>query len=107
MDADCVFCKIVKKEIPSQFVEETDNLVVIEDINPQAPIHLLIVSKKHIADITKDSGVGWVSIGKLAVKLAKEKEVSSFRLVHNAGGAAEIKHMHVHFLGNVSVDRKL
>jgi histidine triad (HIT) family protein len=47
MDADCVFCKIVKGEIPSQFVEETDNLVVIEDINPQAPIHLLIVSKKH------------------------------------------------------------
>jgi histidine triad (HIT) family protein len=104
---DCIFCKIVKKEVPSQIEEETSNLIVFKDINPAAPIHLLIVPKKHIKDVSEDTGVNWTSIGKLASKLAKEKGVSGFRLVHNAGDAAAVSHMHVHFLAEVSKDRKL
>jgi histidine triad (HIT) family protein len=104
---DCIFCKIIKKEIPTQIEKETSNLVVFKDINPGAPIHLLIVPKKHIQDLSQDSGLNWASIGKLAVAIAKEKGVSGFRLVHNAGDAAAVPHMHVHFLAEVSKDRKL
>lgn len=71
---DCVFCKIVRGEIPSEKVDETENLLVIKDINPKAPIHLLIIPKVHIEDIRSDSGVIWASIGKMATKIAEEKK---------------------------------
>lgn len=104
---DCIFCKIVKGEVPTQFEEQTENLVVFRDIHPKAPVHLLIVSKNHIEDIRKDNGVIWASVGKLAVKLADKLGMKGFRLVNNAGDAAEVKHMHVHFLGEVGLDRDL
>jgi len=104
---DCIFCKIIKGEIPTKKEKETSNLIVIRDINPQAKIHLLIISKAHISDIRKDNGVIWASIGKLSIKIAEEKSLKSFRLVHNVGGAALVKHMHVHLLGEVAVERKL
>jgi len=104
---ECVFCKIVEKKVPSQIEKETENLIVIKDINPAAPIHLLIVPKKHLRDITEDSGASWSAIGTMASSLAKEKGLNGFRLVHNAGDAAEVAHMHVHFLGEISKDRKI
>ena len=103
----CIFCQIIEKKIPSQIEIETENLLVFKDINPKASIHLLIVPKKHISDIREDVGVYWASIGKLATKIAKNKGLRSFRLVHNAGEAAMVKHMHVHFLGEVSKDREV
>lgn len=104
---DCVFCKIVRKEIPSQIDVETTNLLAFKDINPRASVHLLIVPKQHLKDISEDNGVVWASIGKLAVKIAKEKKLNGFRLVHNAGDAAAVAHLHVHFLGEVSKDREV
>ncbi|OGM02026.1 hypothetical protein A2115_02480 [Candidatus Woesebacteria bacterium GWA1_41_8] len=104
---DCIFCKIISREVPSQIEKETDNLLVFKEINPAATVHLLIVPKKHIKDVTEDEGVNWASIGKLATTLAKEKGLKSFRMVHNAGGAAAVPHMHVHFLGEVAKDRKV
>lgn len=107
MTDDCIFCKIIKGEIPTPLEEETKNLVVFKDIRPQAPTHLLIVPKRHVSDMRADNGVLWVSIGALVVKLAKKLNLKSFRLVHNAGEAAAVRHMHVHLLGEVSVDRKI
>lgn len=104
---DCVFCKIVKGEIPGEKVKETENLIVIKDIHPKAPIHFLIIPKEHIGDIRDDKDKVWTSIGRLAAEMATEQKVSGFRLVHNAGKASLIKHMHVHFLGEVSEDREL
>ena len=104
---ECIFCKIVEKKIPSQIEKETENLIVFKDIHPAAPIHLLIVPKKHLKDVSEDSGDYWAAIGKLATGLAKEKGLDGFRLVHNAGSAAEVPHMHVHFLGQVKRDRKI
>ena len=104
---DCVFCKIVGGQIPTEFEEENNTLVVFKDIHPKASIHYLIVSKEHKRDIMEDNGEIWVNIGKMAKKLAKKMEISNFRLVHNAGGAADIAHIHVHFLGNVEVDREV
>ncbi len=103
----CIFCKIVKGEIPAQKEAETENLIAFRDIKPKAPIHLLLVPKMHIRDISEDDGVFWASIGKLATKIAKEKGVKGFRLIHNAGDASLVKHMHVHFLGDVAADREI
>lgn len=105
--ADCTFCKIIKGEIPSKVEKETKDLLVIHDINPKAPIHLLIISKKHINDIRDDNGEVWAEAGKLAKELAKEKKLTGFRLVHNAGDAAMIPHMHVQLLGGISADREV
>jgi histidine triad (HIT) family protein len=104
---DCVFCKIVKKEIPSQIAGETEDIIVFEDINPKAPIHLLIVPKKHIRDITDDNGRIWTEVRKMATKLANEKGIKGFRLVHNVGEAAVVHHMHVHFLADIAADREV
>ena len=104
---DCVFCKIVRREISAEVEKETSNLLVFKDIKPRAPFHLLLVPKEHIEDVRGDSGVLWASIGKLAVKIAHEKGLMGFRLVHNAGTSAAVKHMHVHLLGDISVDREV
>ncbi len=103
---DCLFCKIGKKEIPSDIILETDTLLAFKDINPQAPNHLLIIPKKHIAtmnDLDKgDSGL----IGELvltAKDLAKELDIAEpgYRLLFNcnADGGQDVFHIHLHLLG--------
>ncbi|OGM15304.1 hypothetical protein A2V56_01680 [Candidatus Woesebacteria bacterium RBG_19FT_COMBO_42_9] len=104
---ECIFCKIINKEIPKKLEAETANLLAFKDINPKAPVHLLIVPKEHVQDIRYDSGVIWASMGKLAVKLAKDKKLKSFRLVHNTGEAAAVPHMHMHLLGEVAATREV
>ncbi|MBF0469211.1 MAG: histidine triad nucleotide-binding protein [Desulfamplus sp.] len=106
MVPDCLFCKIVHREIPSEFLYENDTFVVFKDINPHAPVHLLIVPKQHIRSIndleTKDSDlVGSMFI--LAKKMAKEQgiNVSGYKLLFNVekGGGQVIFHLHLHLLG--------
>ncbi len=102
---DCVFCKIVGGEMGTKFEKETENLVVFKDINPQAAVHLLIVPKKHVKDLSEIEDHVWKEIKDVAVGIARAKSLSGFRLVHNAGDAAALTHMHVHLLGDVSPDR--
>lgn len=104
---DCIFCKIVKRKVPAKIEKETDNILVFHDIQPQAIVHLLIVPKKHIEDIRVADDAIWKDIKQIALSLAKDKDLSGFRLVNNTGDASIIKHLHVHFLGGVSDKRKL
>lgn len=104
---DCIFCKIVKKEISKEFVLETDNFVIFKDIKPSASVHLLIVSKEHIEDIKSLSDELWAEVKKISLGLADEMKQTGYRLVNNAGEAAAIKHFHVHFMGAITADRKL
>ena len=104
---DCVFCKIVKGEIPSQKVFETDSFLVIKDINPKAPVHLLIIPKVHVRDIIGVDETTWSDIKKVALSIVRKKRLKSFRLVHNAGDAALVPHMHVHLLGEIDAEREL
>ncbi len=103
---DCLFCKIVNKEIPSEFLYEDDSFIVFRDINPQAPVHLLIVPKKHIRSINdlKDQDLTIMSdIFIVAKKMAKDQGVdkSGYKLVFNVekGGGQEIFHIHLHLIG--------
>ena len=104
---DCIFCKIVNKQIPATIEKETDEIVVFKDVSPRAPIHLLLVPRKHYRDITEADGQIWSKIREVELQIAEEKNLRGFRLVHNAGDAAAVAHMHVHFLGEVSKDREV
>lgn len=107
MNSDCVFCKIVDGEIPSEKLKETENLIVIKDINPQASTHLLLIPKEHVRDIMDLSESAWGEIRKVAIDLIKENGLRGSRIAVNVGDAAVVPHMHVHLLGEVGADRKL
>jgi histidine triad (HIT) family protein len=101
---DCVFCKIIAKEIPANIVYEDKNIIVIKDINPQARVHLLMIPKSHFAGLDTMGmfegialGKGLKEIPKLAKKLGFE---DGYRLVVNRGEAAgqTVFHFHVHIL---------
>ena len=100
---DCLFCKIVAGQIPSKMVFEDERLFAFEDINPQAPIHILIVPKKHLVDLfdgSKDPALMGEIIARSAA-IAKEKGLTDFRLVTNTGreGGQAVFHLHFHLLG--------
>lgn len=103
--SDCIFCKIVKGELDTKIEKETEHIIVFKDIHPQAPIHLLLVPKKHFKDISEVDDATWKDIKDVSVAMARHKGMLGFRLVNNAGDAALVPHMHVHFLGEVSADR--
>lgn len=102
----CVFCKIIKGQEKAKIEKESENLVVFKDINPQAAIHLLIVPKKHIKDVGEVDDKVWKEIKDVAVMIARSKSLTGYKLVHNAGDAAAIPHMQVHFLGDVVPGRE-
>jgi len=104
---ECIFCMIAAKKIPADIEKETEDMIVFKDKFPKAPIHLLIVPKRHYRDITESDGVVWSEVRELANGIAKEKNLKGFRLVHNAGSAAVVPHMHVHLLGEVDAQREV
>lgn len=103
---NCVFCKIIKKEIPSEIVYEDDLVIAFKDINPKAPIHILIIPKKHIETVDhlnpKDEklvGTMVYTAQKIARKLAVAQK--GYRLVFNvkSHGGQIVEHIHLHLLG--------
>lgn len=103
---DCLFCKISAGEMETDFLYQDQKVVVFEDINPQAPVHLLIVPKKHISDLNHLDKADNQLIGhiyQIAKKMAAEKEIADngYRVVSNCGddGGQTVDHIHFHLLG--------
>jgi len=103
---DCIFCRIIKHEVPAEIVYEDQELIAFPDINPDAPIHILIVPKQHIESLNELEASDTLLAGKilrLAGKIAKEKGIdkSGYRVRINTGPDAGqiIKHLHVHLVG--------
>lgn len=103
---DCIFCRIIRREIPSTIVYEDEKVLAFRDINPVAPVHVLIIPKKHIANIEalNDDNAGIVADIHLAVKKVAEKEGVSqkgYRLISNCGKEAgqTVFHLHYHLIG--------
>ncbi|MFH1540331.1 MAG: HIT domain-containing protein [Elusimicrobiota bacterium] len=103
---DCVFCKIVDKKIPAKIVQETTDLIAIQDINPQAPIHIIIIPKKHIPSLNKiiKSDLDVIAnVHFLAKELAEKENISEggYRLVVNTNldAGQSVFHIHWHLLG--------
>lgn len=100
---DCIFCKIRDGELDTELVYEDDELMAFNDINAQAPVHLLVVPKEHIPSIVDLKDYDLVAkVHQVAVKLAEEKGLKDgFRIVNNCGpeGGQTVNHLHFHLLG--------
>jgi len=107
---DCVFCKIANKEIAKDFTYEDEDIMVFPDIHPVAPIHLLIVPKRHIrdfGDLRDDTLLG--KLREVIQNMIKEQKIQDkgYRLVVNGGGAQIIDHLHIHLMGKIGQKVKI
>ena len=107
---DCLFCKIAAGEIPSTKVYEDDLVYAFRDIEPQAPVHILIIPKKHISSVNEINDENCAIVGhifKVAAEIAKNEGIAEdgYRIVTNIGenGGQTVKHLHYHMLGGRSL----
>lgn len=101
---DCIFCKIVDKQIPSDIVYEDDKVIAFNDVEPQAPVHILVIPKKHIKSLNELEDKDIVEhIFTIIPKIAKEQGIKEegYRVVNNTGkyGGQTVDHIHFHLLG--------
>ena len=104
--SDCIFCKIANHQIPSKIVLEDDNILAFEDLNPQAPVHILLIPKRHIArltDLEEENGplIGGIVTAANTVAVDRGIAQSGYRLVANcnADGGQTVDHIHFHLMG--------
>ena len=111
---DCIFCKIIKREIPSEIVYEDEKVIAFNDVNPAAPIHILVVPKKHIAtllEVSEEDDTLISYIYQVINKIAKERRFAEngFRVIANCGkdSGQEVMHIHFHVLGGKKLGAKI
>lgn len=114
MKENCIFCKIIKGEIPSNKVYEDDELLAFYDINPATPIHILVIPKKHIDSLAKLEKEDEALIGKIygvINKIAEDKgfKEEGYRVIVNCGenGGQEVMHLHFHILAGTKLGEKI
>ena len=104
---DCLFCKLIKGEIKTDKVLETDDVVAVVDINPVAEVHLLIIPKKHVDSvltISDDDASDIIKMFKVAQKLVTERKLAAYRLAFNGGRYQHVPHLHMHLLSGGKVE---
>jgi histidine triad (HIT) family protein len=103
----CLFCKIVKKEIPSNIILEDENFLAFHDINPKAPLHILAIPKIHVNSFNDVSAKMMSDMTIFIQKIAQEVKIekSGYRVITNIGenGGQEVKHLHFHILGGAKL----
>lgn len=110
VNQDCIFCKIIANQIPSKRIQETQDLIVIADIAPKAPVHYLIIPKKHIKNIQSCTDADQAMLGNIllmAQTLSKNLPGNQeFKLISNNGASVgqSVFHIHVHFLAGKSLN---
>ena len=100
---DCIFCKILNKEIPSKFVYEDDVCFAINDINPKAKKHILVIPKEHIESLNSVEDFNLIKkLFEAIKKINKQENISHFKTLINTGSDAgqEVMHLHIHILSN-------
>ena len=111
---DCIFCKIVKGEIPSTKVYEDEEILAFKDINPAAPIHILVIPKKHIKSLVELEKEDEILVGKIYTVINKIAEAQGvkekgYRVIVNCGkdGGQEVGHLHFHLLAGKPLGEKI
>ena len=108
---DCLFCKIIAGQIPCDKVYEDDKVLAFRDINPQAPVHVLVIPKKHMDNILECDGETAQALVEAVRKVAELENVdkSGFRIISNCGkdGAQSVNHLHIHVLGGKALTEKM
>lgn len=110
---DCLFCKIIKGDIPSSKVYENEYVYAFRDINPQAPVHILVVPKEHISsvdEITAENSAIVAKIFEAIPEIAKNENLAGgYRVITNCGADAcqSVKHLHFHILGGAQLGEQM
>lgn len=111
---NCIFCKIINREIPSSIVYEDEEIIAFKDIHPVAPVHILVIPKKHIESINNIKQEDEKTVGKIysiIKQIAKEQGIDEkgYRVVVNCGedGGQEVKHLHFHIIGGKKLGSKI
>ena len=111
---DCIFCKIIKREIPASIVYEDDEIIAFKDIQPAAPIHILVIPKKHIPSLVELETEDEKVIGRIYTvinQIAEEQGVKEkgYRVIVNCGkdGGQEVGHLHFHLLAGKKLGEKI
>ena len=114
MDENCIFCKIIKGEIPSSKVYEDEEILAFNDINPAAPIHILVIPKKHITSLAEMEDGDEKIVGKIYKvinEIAENKgfKENGYRVIVNCGrdGGQEVAHLHFHVLAGTKLGEKI
>jgi histidine triad (HIT) family protein len=107
-DTDCVFCKIIAGDIPAEFEYESENVVAFKDIAPQAPTHILVTPRQHLADVTDLAAAApdiLVEMIDVAQRIADDECGGQFRLIFNTGPRAgqSVYHVHGHVIGGADL----
>lgn len=104
---NCIFCKIVKKEIPKEFEYEDEHILAFKDINPMASTHLLFIPKEHVKDFADlSSNDVFLSMKKAIQEQIQKNELmgKGYKIVLNGGGAQFVDHVHFHLIGPVGIN---
>lgn len=111
---DCIFCKIIRREIPSNIVYEDDEIIAFKDIQPAAPIHILVIPKKHIESLAKLEKEDEQLIGRIYTVINKVADAQGvkekgYRVIVNCGedGGQEVGHLHFHLLAGKKLGEKI
>lgn len=111
---DCIFCKIIKREIPATVVYEDDRVIAFNDIKPVAPIHVIIIPKRHVSNVNEltEENAGIVAdVHLAAAKIAKQLGIAEkgYRLINNCGPDAgqTVFHLHYHLIGGLVLGAKI
>lgn len=112
MEDNCVFCKIVQGEIPSTKVYENEDFIAFNDINPAAPVHVLVIPKRHVPRLSEAGREDTAMLGNMLITIgltAKKLGLDSYRLIINdgAGAGQTVFHLHAHILGGKELSEKL
>jgi histidine triad (HIT) family protein len=109
MSEDCIFCKIISKDIDADILYEDDNVLVFSDINPVSSIHKLIIPKKHIRNVRYLKNTDLiVNIFNVINKLVEDLQIDDFKIVVNSGDKLQmVKHLHFHLISGDKVSDKL
>lgn len=113
MDSDCLFCKIIDGQIPSSKVYEDEYVFAFRDINPQAPVHILVVPKKHICCarcINEENSLYVAKCFEAIASIARQEGLTNgFRVINNCGedGGQTVMHLHFHLIGGVKLSEKI
>jgi len=103
----CLFCKIVNKEIPANVVAENEEFLAFHDINPKAPVHILVIPKEHFDSFNEVTSEVMAKMSSFIQDVAKEVHIdkSGYRVITNVGenGGQEVKHLHFHVLGGAKL----
>lgn len=111
---DCIFCKIINREIPSTIVYEDDKVIAFNDIKPVAPVHVIIIPKQHIANVnalTEENAMAVAYVHLAAAKIAAKLGIADkgYRLINNCGADAgqTVFHLHYHLIGGLTLGPKI